>query len=102
MAAGNQRDSVELHRLLNLAGFRALATAAGLLQLCRELEGAEVLPADAIGRIRQAIFDELMEQAPRSAGGDKAFERRLRERLGNLFSGIERLSDDPVIAPNPC
>jgi hypothetical protein len=41
----------ELHHSLNLAGFRALATAAGLLHLCRELEAAGALPADALDRV---------------------------------------------------
>lgn len=89
----------ELHSSLNIAGFRALATAAGLLQLCRELEMAGVLMPIATARIRDAMFNELMEQAPRSVSNDEMFAARLRQRLENLFSGAERLADEPVIAP---
>lgn len=93
-----QERSAE-HHALNLAGFRALATAAGLFQLCRELEAAHVLSSEAIGRIREAMFSELMEQAARSRRSDPAFAAQLRRRLEDLFSGAERLSDPPVVPP---
>jgi hypothetical protein len=96
----DKRPAAELHNSLGLAGFRALATAAGLLQLCRELEASGVLNRDAIGRIKQAVHDELMEQVPRSKLGDAAFARRLRERLDHLFAGSERLGENPVVSPD--
>lgn len=92
----DRATTAERHSSLNLAGFRALATAAGLLQLCRELETAGVLSSDAISRVRQSMFDELMHQAPRSLANDRAFARRLEERLTNLFAGAERLAENPV------
>jgi hypothetical protein len=94
------RDAAaDLHRSLHIAGFRALATTAGLLQLCRELEAAGVLPPPAIARIRDAMFHELMEQAPRSLTGDPAFASRLRTRLEKLFSGAATLHDPSVMVP---
>jgi hypothetical protein len=94
----DRTSSSDLHRSLNLAGFRALATAAGLLQLCHELGEAGVLAPAAIGRIQQRMFDELMEQAPRSVSTDEQFAKRLRQRLENLFAGEERLSDGGATA----
>lgn len=87
----------ELHHSLNLAGFRALATAAGLLQLCRELEAAGVLPPAALEHVREAMFNELMEQAAPARRHDPAFAAHLRRRLEGLFSGAERLGDTPVL-----
>ncbi|UYY79640.1 hypothetical protein [Sphingomonas sp. R1] len=92
----NGRDS-ELHHSLNLAGFRALATAAGLLQLCRELKTAGILPAEAIDRVRDAMFKELIEGAAPSRRHDPAFRDHLRHRLEGLFSGVESLNDTPVV-----
>jgi hypothetical protein len=86
------------NRLLNIAGLRALATSAGLLQLCRELELAGVLAPAATGRIRQAMFDDLMDQAPPAVVKDAEFADRLQRRLANLFAGVERVSDEPVLA----
>jgi len=86
-----------LHHSLNLAGFRALATAAGLLQLCRELEAAGSLSPGAIERVREAMFNELMQQAAPSRRHDAAFAAHLRRRLEGLFSGAERLGDAPVL-----
>ncbi|GAA0732304.1 hypothetical protein GCM10009075_04270 [Sphingomonas trueperi] len=90
-------SKTELHHSLNLAGFRALATAAGLLQLCRELEAANLLPSAAIDRVRDAMFDELMEQAAPARRHDAAFAAHLRRRLEGLFSGAERLGDTPIL-----
>ena len=89
----------DLHRSLTIAGFRALAAAAGLLQLCRELESAGVLAPAAIGRVRQAMFDELLEQAPRSVSNDPEFAARLRTQLEKLFSGAASLRDPSVMIP---
>lgn len=90
-------DSAERHKALNLLGFRALATAAGLLQLCRELENAGVLKSDAIARIREAMFEELMKQVARSRRSDNAFATHLRQRLEALFAGTEKLDENPVM-----
>jgi len=90
------RDN-ELHHSLNLAGFRALATAAGLLQLCRELRAAGILHVEAIDRIRDAMFKELIESAAPSRRHDPAFRDHLRRRIESLFSGAESLNDTPVL-----
>lgn len=81
------------HDSLNLVGLRALATAAGLLQLCRELRAAGVLKDEAIERIKQSILDELLMQSARSASR-RDQEQSMRARLDDLFSGSAQLSDD--------
>ena len=95
----DQQSTTELHRSLNLAGFRALATAAGLLQLCRELQASGVLTSDGVDRIKAAVHGELMEQVPRSLIGNASFASRLRERLDRLFAGTASLTDEPVLPP---
>lgn len=92
-----EESRTELHHSLNLAGFRALATAAGLVQLCRELEAAKLLSPDAIDRVRDSMFNELMEQAAPARRHDAAFAAHLRRRLEGLFSGAERLGDTPIL-----
>ena len=64
--------AAQLHTSLNLAGFRAHAAVAGLLQLCRELETSGLLSHEAIARIEDAIFNELIEQVPQSWAFDWA------------------------------
>lgn len=76
--------AAQLHTSLNLAGFRAHAAVAGLLQLCRELEATGLLSHEALARIQDAIFNELIEQVPRSLIGDPDYARRLKRRLGCL------------------
>lgn len=45
----------KLHFELTNVGMRAQATAAGMVQLCRELHRAGILDNDALERIKSAI-----------------------------------------------
>ena len=74
------------HTDVGLAGFRAHATAIGLIQLIHELQAAGVLNGEAVGRVRAAIIDDLSLSKPLHA--DEAdFRDRLRSRLDRLLQG---------------
>ena len=78
-------ESRRLHSEVNLAGFRAHATAVGLLQLIRELRRAEVLDDAAVGRVRDSVIDELALSRPvHLAEGE--FRTRLATRLDKLLA----------------
>jgi hypothetical protein len=92
-------DARKTHNDLNIVGFRALATAAGFLQLTRELLAAGLIKQDAVKRIQEAMIGELLVNVPRSLGGRTDYEKKLRDRLGALFSGTETLSENVVTPP---
>ena len=82
-------DAKRRHDELDFAGFRALATAAGFLQLVRELRAVAVLDETAISRVREAMLQELLENVARPFVGDVDYEQCLRRRLEALFAGSE-------------
>jgi hypothetical protein len=92
-------DAQKLHTALGLAGFRALATAAGLLQLTRELQSAGVLDAPAVERIREAMLHELLANVARPLAGKASYEEQLRNRLKALFSGAANLNEGMILPP---
>jgi len=55
----DEQESRKRHDDVLLAGFRARASAVGLLQLVVELRRAGAIDADAVGRIRDAMAAEL-------------------------------------------
>lgn len=74
----------ELHRTLEFIGLRAQATTVGMLQLCAELVNAGVLDDAAVGRIKDAIFQEIAVTHRR--GYNRAeFEQTLKQRLDAIF-----------------
>jgi hypothetical protein len=77
-------DARRLNSEVGLVGLRAQATAVGLLQLCSELLRAGVIDDDAIGRIKDAIADQIVVsyKAPR---GRDAFAASIHRRLDRLF-----------------
>lgn len=79
------RAGKQLHDTLGFVGLRAQATAVGLLQLTAELIKAGVLDDDAVGRIKQAIFDDLALTRPASQA-KTSYEATLKRRLDGLFS----------------
>ena len=81
-------DDKKLHHELNYVGLRAQATAAGLLQLCIELRKADLLPEEAIDRIKDRIACEITLSAPRSIKPED-FGRDIRNRLNRLFAGAK-------------
>ena len=78
----------KLHHELAFVGLRAQATAVGLLQLTIELQRAQVLDADAVGRIKLAICNEIALHAPRSISPD-IYRKDIEARLNRLFAGEE-------------
>lgn len=72
------------HSDVNLAGFRAHASAIGLLQLLKELQIAGVLSKAAVERIRDAIVDELLLSRPIRSDAEE-FRDRLQSRFARLL-----------------
>jgi hypothetical protein len=79
-----------LHFDLTNVGLRAQATAAGLVQLCRELEAAGVIDEAALTRIKRAIADDIVITAPRSVKKEH-FRGEICNRLDAIFSGESKL-----------
>jgi hypothetical protein len=90
----------KLHFDLTNVGLRAQATAAGLVQLCRELQCAGVIDEAALTRIKRAIADDIVITAPRSVKKEQ-FRGEICTRLDAIFSGetkLGRVEDMPFIA----
>lgn len=85
-------DPRHKHYELRNVGLRAQATAAGLVQLCKELHRSGALEDAAIDRIKEAIADELEIDAPRSVNIPQ-YRRDVRERLDSIFTGEEKVGD---------
>jgi hypothetical protein len=81
----DNRPAKQRHDTIGFLGLRAQATAVGLLQLSVELIKVGVLDAAAVGRIKQAIFDDLALSRPRSQEKTE-YEALLHHRLEHLFS----------------
>jgi len=80
----------KLHFDLTHVGLRAQATAAGLVQLCKELERAGVIDAEAVGRVKAAIADDIAVTAPRSVRPE-VYRQDVMRRLDSIFSGEKKL-----------
>lgn len=89
-------EQKRLHLDLKNVGLRAQATAAGLVQLCKELQAAGVLSDDAVGRIKESIADEIALTAPRPMLRAD-FRKEVCERLNAIFSGAEKLGPAEAI-----
>lgn len=92
-----ERDIQGLHNAVGFIGFRAQATAVGLLQLVRELRRANLLDHDAVERIKDAIASDIVLTRPRSAT-KAGFDQSIRTRLNKLFAGEDVLSATKEIA----
>jgi hypothetical protein len=89
-------ETRQLHDTLDFIGLRAHATAAGLLQLCSELVGAEVIDISAVERIKAAIHREIMLTQGRRHDRVE-FSRMLKARLDAIFpKGQEGQLASPV------
>lgn len=86
-----EREDRRLHDALDFIGLRALATAAGLIQICTELERAGVFDDGAIQRIKQAMAREI---ALSHRGSYEIEFQRAMQRLDALFAGREELRRD--------
>jgi hypothetical protein len=78
----------KLHYDLLNVELRAQATAVGVVQICIELQRANVLDQAAIERIKDAIADEVSLNAPRSIGIHE-YRSEIKARLDRLFTGEE-------------
>lgn len=72
------------HEQLMLVGLRQHATAIGLVQLTRELEGAGVLSTAAVAHVKSAIAGELLLACPRHQTREE-YEASIHRRLDALF-----------------
>ena len=93
----------QLHFDMTNVGLRAQATAAGLVQLCRELQAAGVIDDQALARIKRAISDDIVITAPRSVKKEQ-FREEICTRLDSIFSGESRVgsaNDLPFAAHDP-
>ena len=88
---------INQHYELKNVGLRAQATAAGLVQLCRELQNAGVLTEAAVARIKDSIAGEIALTAPRSIPRE-TFRQDVCNRLDALFSGEQTLGTGEGLA----
>lgn len=79
-----------MHHELTAVGLRAQATAAGLVQLCRELNAVGILDDKALDRIKGVIADEISLTGPRSFT-QAQYRQGVCERLDAIFAGRESL-----------
>lgn len=87
-------DHRKLRESVDLLGFRAQATAVGMVQLSIELVRAGVLDEAALGRIKDSICGDLMLSRPAGIERDE-YRRSLRNRLDRLFTGEETIGKEP-------
>lgn len=79
-----------MHYDLTNIGLRAQATAAGLVQLCIELQRLNVLDEVAVDRIKNAIACEIITCTPRHVDRNN-YRQDVRSRIDRLFSGEEKV-----------
>jgi len=78
----------ERHHTLDLIGLRAHATTVGFIQLCEELLNAGFLTAEALDRIKDAIFRELTVGKRERVARQSNFDETLRDRIDAVFPSI--------------
>ncbi|WP_347303761.1 hypothetical protein V5740_03825 [Croceibacterium sp. TMG7-5b_MA50] len=89
---GSKFDQRDVHHELVNVGLRAQATAAGFVELCKELKATGALDDNAMSRIKDAIADEVALTCPRSIPRTE-FRRDICRRLDALFTGREKIGD---------
>jgi hypothetical protein len=82
------REDRRLHDAMDFIGLRALATAAGMIQMCTELRRAGVFDDEAIGRVKEAMAREI---ALSHRGNFETELKTAMQRLDALFAGREEL-----------
>jgi hypothetical protein len=85
----------KLHHALDFIGMRAQATAVGVVQLSIELRRANIIDEAALGRIKDAIAQDIALGRPRSSERD-AFQAELRGRLDRVFAGELPVGELPL------
>lgn len=96
----NEQDRNRTHLALEFLGIRAQATAMGLVQLCAELRDAGVIGEDAVGRVKEAIAEEIASHAPRSVVKQQ-YLADIRGRLDRIFAGDEPIGPAPDVSTLP-
>jgi hypothetical protein len=91
------QESRRLHYEMTNVGLRAQATAAGLVQLCLELQRANVLDDGAVGRIKGAISEEILISVPRHVLCS-TYKTDLKARLDRIFRGEQELGPGDSLA----
>jgi hypothetical protein len=69
----------------------------GLVQLCHELQRTNVLDEPAIGRIKDAIADELAVTTPRPIASHE-HRQDIKARLDRLFAGEQEVGSADALA----
>jgi hypothetical protein len=87
----DQREDRRLHDAMDFIGLRALATAAGLIQISEELRHAGIFDDAAITRIKEAMAREI---ALSHRGSFEIEFQRAMQRLDAVFAGQEELRRD--------
>ena len=82
------REDRRLHDAMDFIGLRALATAAGLIQMCSELRRAGLFDDGAVDRIKEAMAREI---ALSRRGNFETEFKQTMTRLDALFAGQEEL-----------
>lgn len=90
-------EQKKMHHDLRNVGLRAQATAAGLVQLCKELQSAGVIDEMAIERIKGAVADEIVLTGPRPILRAD-YRSEVCERLNAIFSGQEKVGSAEALS----
>jgi len=85
-------DTKRLNFDLTNVGLRAQATAAGFVQLCKELHKIGVIDDASIARIKDAVADNITLNCPRKANRAQ-YRADVDQRLQAIFQGTEKVGD---------
>jgi hypothetical protein len=85
-------DNRKLNFDLTNVGLRAQATAAGFVQLCKELRTAGVIDDAAVARIRDMVADNITINCPRKVNRS-GYRQEVGRRLEEIFEGERKVGD---------
>jgi len=85
-------DTKRLNFDLTNVGLRAQATAAGFVQLCKELRAAGVIDEAAVSRIKDVVADNITLNCPRKANRG-SYRQEVSLRLEAIFDGTRNVGD---------
>jgi hypothetical protein len=85
---GNRKLNFDLTNV----GLRAQATAAGFVQLCKELHTAGVIDDDALSRIRDTVADDITLNCPKKVKRS-VYRKEVSRRLEEIFEGDRKVGD---------
>lgn len=85
-------DTKRLNFDLTNVGLRAQATAAGFVQLCKELRAAGVIDDKAVARIKDVVADNITLNCPRKANRTD-YRQEVNHRLEAIFEGRRSVGD---------